>query len=241
MFAFVDILAIGAHPDDIELGCGGLLIKAARRGHSVYEYTLTRGGASGDPEQRAEEARASARFIGAKKLWLDSLPDTGLKVDSELIGHIESRIDIVHPDVILTHHMNDLHHDHRAVAAATLEAGRFDANILEYEIPLTRDFEPKAYFDISDVIDDKIELVNIFKSQQKKQYLRSSAIRGLAQYRAFQSRLSGSISYVECFDVAKVCLSSEFTIRKVGYEKSPAKVDSLESGAPVSRVVPETV
>jgi LmbE family N-acetylglucosaminyl deacetylase len=235
----VDILAIGAHPDDIELGCGGMLIKAARRGHNVYLYTVTRGGASGDPEQRAQEAKESARFMGAKNLWLDTLPDTGLKPDSELIGHIESRIDSVHPDVILTHHAKDLHHDHRAVYSATLEAGRFDANILEYEIPLTRDFEPKVYFDISDVIDDKVELINIFKSQQKKQYLRSSAIKGLAQYRAFQSRLSGSVNFVETFDVAKLCLSSEFTIRKVEFEKPRVEVDSPDFSKLFSQVVPE--
>jgi LmbE family N-acetylglucosaminyl deacetylase len=45
----MNILAIGAHPDDIELGCGGLLLKAVRQGHSVWMYTLTRGAASGDP------------------------------------------------------------------------------------------------------------------------------------------------------------------------------------------------
>ncbi len=236
----MDILAIGAHPDDIELGCGGTLIKAARRGHNVYMYTLTRGSASGDPERRARESEESARFIGAKRLWLDDLPDTGLKDDAELISHIESRIDGVHPDVILTHHHKDLHHDHRAIAAATLEAGRFDANILEYEIPLTRDMEPKVYFDISDVIEDKVELINIFKSQQKKHYLRSSAIKGLAQYRAFQSRLSGSVNYVETFDVAKLCLSSEFALRKVDYEKSSVKVVSPEISKLVSQFVSES-
>jgi LmbE family N-acetylglucosaminyl deacetylase len=49
----MNILAIGAHPDDIELGCGGLLLKASRQDrHNIFMYTLTRGGASGDPEQR---------------------------------------------------------------------------------------------------------------------------------------------------------------------------------------------
>jgi LmbE family N-acetylglucosaminyl deacetylase len=236
----VDILAIGAHPDDIELGCGGLLIKAARHGHSVYMYTLTRGGASGNPDQRAQESMDSARFVGAKRLWLDDLPDTGLKGDAELIKRIESKIDEVHPDLILTHHSTDSHHDHRAVAIATLEAGRFDPNILQYEIPLTRDFEPKVYFDISDVIDDKEELINIFKSQKKKLYLGSNAIRGLAEYRALQSRLNSSISHVEAFDAAKLCLNNEFTLRKVAYEKSSAK-DTVKNLNPVvSQFLSET-
>ena len=83
------ILAIGAHPDDIELGCGGLLLRAARQGHSVFMYTLTRGGASGDPEQRTKELLQSAKFIGAKKVWIDNFEDTKLSLNSELINHIE--------------------------------------------------------------------------------------------------------------------------------------------------------
>ncbi|MDQ3562034.1 MAG: PIG-L family deacetylase, partial [Thermoproteota archaeon] len=51
----MNILAIGAHPDDIELGCGGLLLKASRQDHhNIFMYTLTRGGASGDPEERTK-------------------------------------------------------------------------------------------------------------------------------------------------------------------------------------------
>ncbi len=61
----MNILAIGAHPDDIELGCGGTLLKAVREGHNVFMYTLTRGGASGNPAQRTEELKRSAKFIGA--------------------------------------------------------------------------------------------------------------------------------------------------------------------------------
>ena len=57
------ILAIGAHPDDIELGCGGLLIKAARQGHDVHMYSLTRGAASGDPNQRTTHVELSGEGL----------------------------------------------------------------------------------------------------------------------------------------------------------------------------------
>ena len=53
----MNILAIGAHPDDIEIGCGGMLIKAVRNGHSVYLYNITQGEKAGDPQQRAAELR----------------------------------------------------------------------------------------------------------------------------------------------------------------------------------------
>ena len=48
----MNILAIGAHPDDVEIGCGGMLIKAVRNGHSVYLYSVTQGEKGGDPQQR---------------------------------------------------------------------------------------------------------------------------------------------------------------------------------------------
>jgi LmbE family N-acetylglucosaminyl deacetylase len=61
------ILAIGAHPDDIELGCGGFLIRVAIQGHHIYMYTLTHGEASGNPEKRAMEIEQSSKIIGAKR------------------------------------------------------------------------------------------------------------------------------------------------------------------------------
>src|SRR5579864_8688621 len=121
----MNVLAIGAHPDDIELGCGGLLIKGARQKHNIFMYTLTRGGASGDPEQRTKELVRSARFIGAKDLLIDDFEDTKLTVGPELINHLESYINKVDPDIIFTHSHKDVHHDHRAIAVSTVEAARF--------------------------------------------------------------------------------------------------------------------
>src|SRR5919198_5558598 len=102
------ILAIGAHPDDIELGCGGLLIKSARQGHDVNMYTLTRGEASGDPEQRISELKHSASIIGAKSLWIDNFEDTRLSICSELINHIEHFVKRSEADIVITHSLRDM-------------------------------------------------------------------------------------------------------------------------------------
>jgi len=211
----VKILAIGAHPDDIELGCGGLLIKAARHGHEVHMYSLTRGAASGDPNQRTKELMQSAKFIGAKNLWIDNFDDSKLGVGSDLINHIEFFINKVDPELIITHSHGDVHHDHRAIALSTVEAGRFVSNILSYEIPLTKNFSPQVFFDITDVVDDKVELIKIFWSQQSKLYLKANGIKGLAEYRALQSRLNSTVNYVEAFEVLKLCLDKEFKLLKV--------------------------
>lgn len=215
----MNILAIGAHPDDIELGCGGLLIKSARQGHNVFMYSLTRGGAGGDSKQRSEELARSARFIKAKQLWIDNFEDSRLTVSNDLINHIEFFIHKANPDLILTHSHGDVHHDHRAIALATLEAARFNSNVLSYEIPLSRNFDPKVFVDISEVVNEKVELIEIFWSQQSKLYLKSNAIKGLAEYRALQSRLNTGIKYVEAFEVMKICLTNDFKLLTVPYDK----------------------
>jgi LmbE family N-acetylglucosaminyl deacetylase len=216
----MNILAIGAHPDDIELGCGGLLLKASRQDrHNIFMYTLTRGGASGDPEERTKELIESAKFIGAKRLWIDNFEDTKLSLSSDLINHIEFFIKKADPDIVLTHSLGDTHHDHRAIAASTMEAGRFVPNILAYEIPVTREFKPQVYYDISDVIDGKIELINIFLSQRSKSFLQSNAIRGLAQYRALQSRFDNSVSCVEAFEVQKLFFGKDFKLLNIPQDK----------------------
>jgi LmbE family N-acetylglucosaminyl deacetylase len=209
----LNILAIGAHPDDIELGCGGLLLKAVKGGHNVFMYNLTRGSASGDPEERTQELINSSRFIGAKALWIDNFEDTKLSLNSELIDHIEYFIEKSSADVVYTHSPIDTHHDHRTLATATIEAARYVPNILSYEMPVTRDFKPQVYYDISDVIEQKLELINIFRSQRNKMFLKSHAIKGLAQYRALQSRSNESITAVEAFEVLKLGLGDDFQLR----------------------------
>jgi LmbE family N-acetylglucosaminyl deacetylase len=216
----LNILAIGAHPDDIELGCGGLLLKAVKEGHRVWMYTLTRGAASGDPIQRTTEQIEAAKFIGADTLWIDSFEDTKVSMNVELICRIEAAISYSHADVVYTHPLHDTHHDHRAVAEATLEAGRFVPNILSYEMPVTRDFKPHVYYDISDVIDDKIELLSVFSSQQHKMFICSNATKGLAQYRALQSRLHPLTTSVEAFEVLKLGFGTDFQLLTASQEST---------------------
>ena len=129
----MNILAIGAHPDDVEIGCGGMLIKSVKNGHSVYLYNVTRGEKGGDPHQIIGELRATAMYIGAKALYIDRFPDTQLSLTSDLINHIESCVTLCRPDLVITHPMTDTHHDHQVVAEASIEAARNVSNILSYK------------------------------------------------------------------------------------------------------------
>ncbi|MGH9878260.1 MAG: PIG-L deacetylase family protein, partial [Nitrososphaerales archaeon] len=98
----MNILAIGAHPDDIEIGCGGTLLRAAREGHKIYFYVVTHGEVGGNPEQRMKELFIAANHIRVKKLWLDTFPDARLAANAELIYHIEWIISKCNPNLIFT-------------------------------------------------------------------------------------------------------------------------------------------
>jgi len=219
----MNILAIGAHPDDIEIGCGGMLIKAVRNGHSVYLYNITQGEKAGDPQKRSAELNRTARYIGAKSLYIDRFPDTQLSLTSDLINHIESCVSVCRPDLVITHPMTDTHHDHRVVAEASIEAGRNVSSMLSYEMPLTKGFDPHIYYDISDTMDAKLELLSLFQSQSHKMFLESKAIRGLAQYRALQSKLGSDVPYVESFQIVKVALDGNFA-----FMNNASRIDATE-------------
>ena len=200
------ILAVGAHPDDVEIGCGGLLVKASKLGHEISIYILTHGEAGGsNGHDREKEAVNSADTISAKNLWFGEFADTQLVPNGDLVTSIENIVKKTCPDLVLSHSTKDDHHDHRAVGSSSIEAARYVPNILSYENPLTIDFKPQVFVDISDVIQDKIMLLSLFESQKNKEYLRDNAIRGLAQYRAFQSRLR-EVFFAEAFQVVKLKL-----------------------------------
>jgi len=113
------LLAIGAHPDDAELGCGGLLASLADKGHRVGIIDLTRGemGSSGSPEIRAEEARRAGAILGIDfRLNLDM-------GDGQIVDSQENRLKLAQafreykPTVVATSHPIDRHPDHSAATA----------------------------------------------------------------------------------------------------------------------------
>lgn len=201
------ILAIGAHPDDVEIGCGGALLASSQKeDNEIFIYVATRGDKSGNAQVREEETRKTSGIIKASKLKIGRFPDAELKRDAELIDDIESFVKETDPNIVFCHSQNDQHHDHQTIALSSIEACRFVPNVLAYESPSARNFQPQFFVDITDVISKKLTLLDIFWSQRGKQYLRKNAIVGLAEYRAFQTRVE-PIKYAEAFEVNKVCMA----------------------------------
>ena len=107
------ILAIGAHPDDVELGCGGALALFKKKGHDVNVLVLTRGEASGDPVVRENECKVAAATIGVDRLLFGNLVDTRITDGIDTIKTIEDTMDGIAPEFVFTHSPKDSHQDHR--------------------------------------------------------------------------------------------------------------------------------
>jgi len=198
------VLAIGAHPDDVELGCAGVLALHKLNGDRVYLLVLTKGEASGDVEVRERECRRAAEMLGVDGLFFGELEDTEVHDGRETIDVIEKIIDQVKPDIIYAPTPKDTHQDHRNTGHATLSAGRRCKMIMLYEGASTqRSFIPQVFVDIEKTFELKKKVTRVFGSQMTNHsggY--SSAVKGiegLAKYRGYQAGLS----VAEAFEVGK--------------------------------------
>ena len=196
------ILAIGAHPDDLEIACGGTLARLCDEGHLVAGLILTHGSQGGDALVRQLEARNGANFLGLHDFTLLNLPDTNLDLDA-VRQAIEEKVQSFGPDIIFTHSEHDQHQDHQIIHRATLQAGRRVNTILCYESPSTTlDFKPSLFFDIGDYVDIKIESIREHHNQARKAYMDAVLVRSQARVRGEQTKTS----YAEGFEVRRALM-----------------------------------
>lgn len=159
------VLAIGAHPDDIELGCGGTLAAHRAAGDSVTMLVLTGGqNGPGTRDHRHDEQERAARVLDALLVW-GGLMDCAMQPDAGTIAIIENVLRTVGADVIYVHAADDSHQDHRAAAAAALSAARQECTILHYRSPSTIQFHPTVFVDVTEHLDRKLEALACHRSQ----------------------------------------------------------------------------
>ena len=209
-----NILAIGAHPDDVELGCGGTLIKHIKNGNNVTILHMTNTGVKNiitgqvlrTSEQSKSEAKEAARIIGANVVQL-FYEDQKVPFNIESIVAIEKYLIDLNIDTIFTHWGGDSHQDHINTLKSTLAAGRNVDNIFLYEqVPMPRvgNIFPNInfYVDISNFFELKMKACLAHKSQMTEKYKDKviDGTRALAQYRGAQS----DCKYAEAFECVKV-------------------------------------
>ncbi|WP_424466738.1 response regulator [Pseudoclavibacter helvolus] len=194
------VLAIGAHPDDVEIGVGGTLAAHAAAGDSIVILTLSRGGRGGDVSDRQHESLASADSLGAR-LFLEDLTDTAIPNSDPTVGIIERVIAETDPNIVYTHSKNDRHQDHRAVHEATLVASRRVATVACYQSPSsTIDFRPTKFVTVDGYTEAKLGLLARFASQAGiRDYLEPDYVLSAARY---WSRF-GSGTYSEPLEVIR--------------------------------------
>lgn len=179
-----DILAIGAHPDDVELSCSGTIAKEIANGKQVAILDLTQGelGTRGSAEIRANEARQAAKILGVTARYNLNFPDGFFENNKENQLKLVTYIRLLKPDMVLCNAVEDRHPDHGRAAALVREScflsGLNQVNTTHegkpqmawrpkyvYHYIQWNDAKPDFVVDISAHIDTKLKAVNAYASQ----------------------------------------------------------------------------
>lgn len=174
----MNILAIGAHFDDVELGCGGALARHAKNGDNVYVYVATLSGFTNQYKETVrsgeialDEARNAARVLGAKELICGQFKTLEVEFVDALNVDILKIIDAKKIDMVYMHWTGDIHHDHQAVAKASLHCCRHIPRILMYRsnwYHSTVDFRGNFYIDITNYWDIKEKAIRAHVSEMDR-------------------------------------------------------------------------
>ncbi|OGU44474.1 MAG: bacillithiol biosynthesis deacetylase BshB1 [Ignavibacteria bacterium GWC2_56_12] len=183
----IDILAIGAHPDDVDLTCGGTLAKAVGDGRSVVIADLTRGelGTRGTPEIRAREAAQAASILGVAERRNLDLPDGNIEVSKENVRTVMTLLRELRPRIIIIPHSEERHpdhvHAHRLCKEAWFYSGLRNLPTSAhgrnqephrpenfFEFMQWYEFRPSFIIDVSDVYETKMKAIRSFASQFHK-------------------------------------------------------------------------
>ncbi len=212
MMTSKNILAVCAHADDVDIGCGGTVARHVKSGNNVvillmtksfyayYDGTILRTKDEGEIEEQE-----SANVLGAKLINL-GFETKDVPYSGETVEAINEVIDKYEIEVIYTHWYHDSHQDHRRTTQSVISAGRYVKSILMYEpeYPAGRSysgFHNQYYVDITDTFEIKMEALKRHRSQIKKfgnDFL--EAVEARARHRGYEI---GS-KYAECFEVLRL-------------------------------------
>ncbi|GEA83782.1 MAG: response regulator [Cellulomonas sp.] len=193
------VLAVGAHPDDVEIGIGATLAAHRDAGDTIVVLTLSGGAVGGDAAQRHQEALAAAAVVGARLFLLDFV-DTRLDPADGVITAVEETIAQVRPTIVYTHSVHDRHQDHRAVHRAVQVAARQVPTLGCFESPsATVDFRPTRFVTVDGYLETKLEMLAAFASQAHREYMAPDLVQATARYWA----RFGTGKYVEPLEMVR--------------------------------------
>ncbi len=212
----MNVMAIGAHPDDIEFGCSGTLIRHVKNGDNVVYVCMTntesKSGTTGDVlrtnDELFDEVKCATDKMGIKITEFLDFKDLHVPFSFDSVSTLDKLIQKYKIDTIYTHWAGDSNQDHISTFKSTMAAARYVRNVYCYEqIPIPRLTENEMtidyYVDISDFMEDKIQVAECHESQIKK-YKKigfdvPNRLRVLAEFRGIQA----NCKYAEAFQVIK--------------------------------------
>ena len=187
-------LIIAAHPDDEILGCGGSIAKWTHEGNDVHILIMAEGATSRDfkRDRNAKQteisdlkssAKAASKILGVKSIDFADYPDN--RMDSidllDVVKSVENKIDLIEPDVVITHHIGDLNIDHQIIHRAVTTACRPQPNkfvkfLLSFEVASSTEwqspsanlnFNPNWFEDISSTLNLKLNALEVYSSEMR--------------------------------------------------------------------------
>jgi LmbE family N-acetylglucosaminyl deacetylase len=202
---FQRLLFVGPHPDDVELGCGGIISRFA--GQAKISYLIL-SPCLEDPRNAdilTEAAEASGILgIESEAMMVEDLPRRTFHDRREDIRRILiAARDRVRPEIVFCPSLRDIHQDHQVTSEETLRLFR-DQSVLAYESPRSSlDFQPALYMSLEEShLENKIKALRSYRSQFDRFYFEPEVIRSFARMRGAQSRMA----YAEAFEVLRLTL-----------------------------------
>ena len=208
----VNVLAVGAHPDDVEIGCGGVIARHVENGDNVIILIMIEpvsnhysGRIIRSEDEGKIEGMNAAKVLGAKLINL-GFKDKYIPYSGDTVEAINEIIDDHKIDVIYTHWLHDTHQDHKRTTESVISAGRYVKNILMYEpeYPAGRSylgFRNQYYVDITSKLETKMDALKQHKSQIKRygdDFL--EAVEARARHRGYEI----GAKYAECFEIIRL-------------------------------------
>jgi N-acetylglucosamine malate deacetylase 1 len=205
----MNILGIGAHYDDLELGCSGTLINHVQKGDKVTMLVVTDSAyenPNGDVVRTAEialhEGQKAAAIIGADLVCLD-YKTFKVPFDEGLSSSITKIIEERNIDTVYSHWTHDLHRDHKYTARCALMASRHVPRFLMYRsnyYTTDQHFRGAFYSDISDVIEQKLDVIKAHESELGR--VRNEWLEFQKKQNANDGQIIG-VNYAECFEIVR--------------------------------------
>ena len=215
------ILVIAAHSDDEALGCSGVIARHVSEGDSVHLLFMTDGVASrlesGDGKNRLTYAQDASKILKVDSFTNLNFPDN--KMDSipllDVVKEIEDKISELQPEIIYTHHIGDLNVDHQITHKAVVTACRpqpdfcvkeiYAFEVLsstEWNTPGVEVFSPNVFIDITDYIDIKKQVLEVY-SEEMHQPPHSRSIDNALRLNALRGNSVG-VDYAEAFELIRM-------------------------------------